>query len=97
MSDDSKWRVLHHREVKKVDIPLLEKSGLKADFDDVIQILKENPYQRVRNMEILNPRQKQIDSMRINVKHRVVYTIDKKNKIVKIWSAWTHYQQRMPK
>ena len=82
---------------KKIDISLLERSVLKDDFDEIVKALKEKPYQRIRNMELLQPRNKQIYSMRINVKHRVVYTIDKENRVVKIWSAWTHYQQRMPK
>ena len=30
-------------------------------------------------------------SRRINIKHRLVYEVDDKNKIVKIISLWTHY------
>jgi hypothetical protein len=39
----SDWLVLPHREVKKSDIPLLEKAGLKQDFDEIIVQLKKNP------------------------------------------------------
>ncbi|MDR2976772.1 MAG: Txe/YoeB family addiction module toxin [Streptococcaceae bacterium] len=94
---ENEWTVIPHREVKKTDIPLLEKAGLKSDFDEVVKILKANPYQRVRNMELLKPKNKQIYSMRINIQHRVIYTIDKAHKIVKIWSAWSHYEQRIPR
>jgi len=93
MSDKEEWIILPHREVKKNDIPLLEQLGLKSDFDEIVDILKKNPYQQVRNMEVLQPRQKKIYSMRINLQHRVVYTVDKENKIVKIWSAWTQNAQ----
>jgi Txe/YoeB family toxin of toxin-antitoxin system len=85
------WTIIPHREVKKSDIPKLEKSGLKDDFDDIVDILKSNPYSRDRNMELLKPKNKQVYSMRINIQHRVVYTIHKSDKIIKIWSAWTHY------
>ena len=90
------WIVIPHREVKKVDIPMLERAGLKEDLDEIVAILKKNPYSRSRNMELLKPKNKQIYSMRFNVQHRVVYTIHKEEKVVKIWSAWSHYQQRMP-
>ena len=93
----TKWTVIPHREVKKVDIPKLEKTGLKQDFDEIVAILKNNPYSRERNMELMKPKNKQIYSMRINIQHRVVYTINKQDKIVKIWSAWSHYQKRVPK
>ena len=91
------WTVIPHRDVKKDDIPELEKVGLKQDFDEIVTILKKNPYSRERNMELMKPKNKQIYSMRINIQHRVVYTIHKQDKIVKIWSAWSHYQNRTPK
>lgn len=93
----SDWTVLPHKAVKKEDIPKLEAAGLKTDFDEIVALLKENPYSRQRRMEKLNPKNKEIYSMRINIQHRVVYTIDKPNKVVKIWSAWSHYEQRLPK
>lgn len=93
----SEWVVIPHKLVKRDDLPLLKSAGLQSDFDEVVAILKENPFSRQRRMEKLNPKQKEIYSMRINGKHRVVYTVDKERKIVKIWSAWTHYEQRLPK
>ena len=97
MNETPEWTLLPHREVKNKDISLLKESGLKEDFDEIVAALKQNPYQQIRNMELLKPQQKKIYSMRINIQHRVVYTIDKKNKIIKIWSAWSHYQLRIPK
>lgn len=35
--------------------------------------------------------------MRINSKHRVVYIISKKDKIVKVWAAWSLYENNIPK
>ena len=91
------WTVIPHRDVKKADFQKLEKAGLKNDFDEIVEILKKNPYSRERNMELMKPKNKQIYSMRINIQHRVVYTIHKEDKVVKIWSAWSHYQQRIPR
>lgn len=95
MSDE--WTVRVHKEVKKKHIPLLEKVNLLTDYDEVIEILKRNPFTRVRNFEKLNPKHKEIFSMRINSKHRVVYTVDKKSKIVKVWAAWSHYENNVPR
>jgi Txe/YoeB family toxin of toxin-antitoxin system len=91
------YTVIPHRNVSKNDIPKLENAGLKIDFDDIVLILKSNPFLRVRNMELLKPKNKRMYSMRINEKHRVVYTVDKVAKVVKIWSAWSHYDRKLPK
>ncbi|WP_063558329.1 Txe/YoeB family addiction module toxin [Lacticaseibacillus paracasei] len=91
------WQVIPHRDVKQKDVPLLQKAGLFTDYMQVIETLKENPYSRAHNQEILQPKSKRIYSMRINGQHRVVYTIDKKKHLVKVWSAWSHYERRKPK
>ncbi len=93
----SEWTVRAHKDIKKKHIPLLEQIGLKSDYDEIVELLKTNPYSTSRNREKLNPKNKEVFSMRINNKHRVVYTIDKQNKIVTIFSAWSHYENRMPK
>lgn len=91
------WKVVEHREVRKKHLPLLEQAGLMGDYEEIVTILKKNPYERVRKNEVLQPKQKKIRSMRINVQHRVVFTIDKQAKIVKIWAAWSHYEKGIPK
>ncbi len=95
----SEWIVIPHRLVKKEDIPKLESARLKQDFDEIVSVLKNNPFNRKRNMEHLNPKNRSLYSMRINIQHRVVYTIDKRKKIVKIWPAWSHCDNktRLPK
>lgn len=78
------------------DVPLLKTANLYDSFMEIINTLKINPYRRDHNQEILNPKSRHIYSKRINVQHRVIYTIDKVNHIVKIWSAWSHYENRTP-
>lgn len=91
------WKVCVHKDVLKKQLSLLEAAGLLDDYNDIIYVLKINPYENVRSREKLNPRNKQIYSMRINSKHRVVYTIDKAKRLVKVWSAWSHYEKGLPK
>lgn len=92
----TKWKVRAHRDVMKKDLPLLEQNQLKDDFDDIVTSLKKNPYNSFRHFEKLNPHHLEIYSLQLNHQHRVVFTIQKKEKIVKIWSAWSHYENRMP-
>lgn len=94
---DKIWRVRAHKDVVKKDVPLLKQQHLNNDFEEIISSLKQNPYHEFRHFEKLNPHHKNIFSLRINSQHRVVYTIDKANREVKIWSAWSHYENRMPK
>ena len=93
----NKWRVSAHRKVIKKDMPLLKQVNLKDIFDEIVENLKINPYKEYRNFEKLHPYNRYIYSLRINGQHRVVFTIDKKQRRVKIWSAWSHYESRMPK
>lgn len=50
----------------------------------MVEILRINLYEQVRRLEKLQPKNKEIYSMRINRKQRVVYTNDKVSKVVKI-------------
>lgn len=90
------WKIRQYKEVKKKHIPLLEKAGLKGDYDEIVEILRKNPFEQVRRNEVLEPKHKKIHSMRINGQHRVVFTIDKKEKTVTIWAAWSHYEKNIP-
>lgn len=96
MKNTNEYIVIPHREVKKKDELLLEKANLFNKYMEIIKCLKDNPYSSQHNREILQPKSKKIYSMRINNQHSVIYTIDKKSKVVKVWSAWTHYENRKP-
>ncbi|WFO00979.2 Txe/YoeB family addiction module toxin [Staphylococcus aureus] len=53
--------------------------------------LKKNPYKITQSFEKLEPKYLERYSRRINHQHRGVYTIDDRNKVVLILSAWSHY------
>ncbi|MBS0949526.1 Txe/YoeB family addiction module toxin [Weissella minor] len=82
-----------HRSVTKKDVPELIKRGLKDEYDEILEILRRKPTAHVRSNEQLKNYKglKKAHSMRINGKERVVFTIDKVNQIVWIWSAFGHY------
>ena len=72
----------------KSDLKKIKKSNLKTSFQDIVDQLKKDPYKKDQGFEKLGPPISDKFSRRINIKHRVVYTIDDTNKIVNIFSAW---------
>ncbi|MRG61926.1 Txe/YoeB family addiction module toxin [Limosilactobacillus reuteri] len=76
----------------KSDLRKIKHSNLKENFNRVIQQLKENPYEPNQGFEKLEPPMARKYSRRINVQHRVVYVVNDKEKVVSIYSAWSHYE-----
>ncbi|UBH09719.1 Txe/YoeB family addiction module toxin [Macrococcus armenti] len=58
----------------------------------MIKQLKENPYKNNHSFEKLIPPIKGFYSRRLNVQHRVVYTVNDEDKIVTIHLAYRHYE-----
>jgi len=85
------WRVVFTKQAQK-DAKKISSSGLKQKVEELINILRENPYQ------VPPPFEKLIGDLagaylrRINIQHRIVYQIMKEEKIVKIIRMWTHYE-----
>lgn len=67
------------------------KLDLKKTFIEIVETLKNNSYKITQSFEKLEPKYLERYSRRINLQHRVVYTIDDRNKVVLILSAWSHY------
>jgi len=76
----------------KVDLRKIKQSNLRAQFEKVIQTLKEDPYLPTQSFEKLKPTHEGRYSRRLNRQHRVVYRVNEDEKIVELYSAWTHYE-----
>lgn len=76
----------------KVDLRKIKQSNLRAQFEKVIQTLREDPYLPTQSFEKLKPTHEGRYSRRLNRQHRVVYRVNEDEKIVEIYSAWTHYE-----
>lgn len=74
------------------DIPKLKAAKLDAKTKLLIQVIKENPYQTPPSYEKLVGDLYGLYSRRINAQHRLVYAVDEEQKIIKILSLWTHYE-----
>ncbi|MCI2803204.1 Txe/YoeB family addiction module toxin [Staphylococcus pettenkoferi] len=74
------------------DLKKLKRSHLKSAFLNIVEELKVNPYSPKHSFKLLQPPHLRRYSRRLNLQHRVVYTVDDSNKIVYILSAWSHYE-----
>ncbi len=85
------WKVVYTRQAQK-DAKKLLTSGLKSKANEIIDILKVNPYQTHPPYEKLIGDLSGAYSRRINIQHRIVYQVIKTDKIVKVIRMWTHYE-----
>lgn len=75
------------------DLPKLKSAGLSIKTKQLTGILEINPYKTPPPYEKLTGDLKGKFSRRINIKHRLVYTVNEESKSVKILSFWTHYEK----
>jgi toxin YoeB len=84
------YQLLYSPSAKR-DARKVAKSHLKKQCIDLLDIISQNPYQNPPPYEKLSGDLEGCLSRRLNVQHRLVYEIDEKAKIIKIWRMWTHY------
>ena len=75
------------------DLKNLKSAHLDQKFIGLMDILKVNPSQNPLPYEKLVGNLNDKYSRRLNIQHRVVYSVDIATKEVIIWSAWTHYER----
>jgi len=83
------WQIEFSRNVLK-DAKKLKAANLEANLRSLLEILKRNPFEPP--YEKLSGNLKGYFSRRINVKHRLVYSINEEAKIIRVVSIWTHYE-----
>ncbi len=74
------------------DIPKLKSAKLDKKAKDLINLIRENPYQTPPPYEKLQGDLYGTYSRRINIKHRLIYEVYEEEKAIKIISLWTHYE-----
>ena len=84
------WTLVYTRQAQK-DARKLARSGLKENTLALLEILKDDPWQRPPTYEKPVGDLTGAWSRRINVQHRLVYQVLKDERIVKVLRMWTHY------
>ena len=74
------------------DIPKLKAAKLDIKVKRLIDLLREDPYQNPPPYEKLVGDLHGAYSRRINIQHRLVYSVEDESKTVKIISMWSHYE-----
>jgi Txe/YoeB family toxin of toxin-antitoxin system len=85
------WQLVFTKRAQ-ADALKLKAAGLKPKAETLLNLLAENPFQNPPPFEKLVGDLKGAYSRRINIQHRLVYQVYKKEKIVKILCLWTHYE-----
>lgn len=73
------------------DLPKLKGANLHKKFDELVMVIQKNPFQNPP------PYEKLVNlpyySRRLNIQHRLVYSVDESAKTVTILSVWSHYER----
>ena len=85
------WQIVFTKQAQK-DARKISSAGLRSNTQQLLDILRENPYQTPPPFEKLIGDLSGAYSRRINIQHRLVYQIIDDKKIVKVIRMWTHYE-----
>ena len=85
------WNLAYSKFALK-DAKKLSAAGLKDKAQTLLNILEIDPIQNPPPYEKLVGDLKGAYSRRINIQHRLVYEILRKEKTVRILRMWTHYE-----
>ena len=85
------WRLVYTRQAKE-DAKKLVGSGLKEKAEEILEIIKEDPFKTPPPFEKLIGDLSGACSRRINIQHRLVYQVLEEKHTVKILRMWTHYK-----
>ena len=85
------WRLEFSKAAAK-DVSKLASAGLKPKAQELLDVLRRNPWQNPPPYEKLVGELAAACSRRINRQHRLVYRVNEDSKVVDILRMWTHYE-----
>jgi toxin YoeB len=86
-----KWNVVYAKHALK-DAKKLSAAGLKEKAQDLLKVLADDPFQNPPAYEKLVGDLDGAYSRRINIQHRLVYEVFKKEHTVRVLRMWSHYE-----
>lgn len=86
-----KWQVVYAKHALK-DAKKLSAAGLKDKAQELLEVLAHDPLQNPPPFEKLVGDLDGAYSRRINIQHRLVYEVFKKERVVRVLRMWTHYE-----
>ena len=85
------WNVAYSKFALK-DAKKLSAAGLREKVQALLEILEKDPFQNPPPYEKLAGDLRGAYSRRINIQHRLVYEVFRKEKTVRVLRMWTHYE-----
>jgi Txe/YoeB family toxin of toxin-antitoxin system len=85
------WTVVFVRQAQK-DVKKLAAAGLRPKAEALLALLAEDPLRTPPPYEKLIGDLDGAYSRRINIQHRLVYQVLKRERVVKVLRLWTHYE-----
>ncbi|MFN3162108.1 MAG: Txe/YoeB family addiction module toxin [Pseudohongiellaceae bacterium] len=85
------WELYFTKQAQK-DAKKLASSGLKSKAQELLEILRKDPFATPPPYEKLIGDLSGAYSRRINIQHRLVYQVLEKERAIKVLRLWTHYE-----
>jgi len=85
------WQVVFTRQATK-DARKLAIAGLRPKAEQLIELLRADPFQTPPQFEKLVGDLAGAYSRRINIQDRLVYQVLEDDRVVKVIRMWTHYE-----
>lgn len=85
------WTIKYSKQAVK-DSKKIEQSNLKKSLMELLDILRNDPFQNPPPYEKLLGDLSGKYSRRINIQHRLVYEVFEEVNIVRVLRMWTHYE-----
>ena len=85
------WRLLYTKQARK-DARKLAAAGLRPRAEELLAVLRDDPFQSPPPFEKLIGDLSGAFSRRINIQHRLVYQVLVDEHVVKVLRMWTHYE-----
>ena len=86
-----KWQVVYAKHALK-DAKKLSAAGLKDKAQELLEVLAHDPSQNPPPSEKPVGDLEGAYSRRINIQHRLVYEVFRKERVVRVLRMWTHYE-----
>ncbi len=85
------WEIVFTKQAQK-DAKKLASAGLKLKAQNLLDVIREDPFQNPPPYEKLIGDLAGAYSRRINIQHRLVYQVYQQERIIKVLRLWTHYE-----
>jgi len=85
------WSVILSKQAVK-DIEKLKRAGLAQSAKELLFLLAADPFTTQPKVEKLVGNLQGFYSRRINIQHRLVYSIDKEGRVIHVLRMWSHYE-----